>query len=116
MSKGIAWTEKEKQYVIDNYKKMSAKKMAEHIGKTEYAVCNFKRKLKYKKFDKKINVVVSKKKVKVMQTLCWTCSNACNNGCSWSYKLKPVKDWTARETDMGYLIEKCPEYIKEVRK
>lgn len=46
-------------------------------------------------------------------TLCWECENACTNGCSWAKHLIPVENWTADETDIGYLVEACPLFKPE---
>lgn len=56
-------------------------------------------------------------------TICWTCQNA-TGGCSWSRCLKPVEGWKAkkmkikgnfytREKVDSFIVEKCPEYIKD---
>lgn len=48
-------------------------------------------------------------------TLCWKCENACLNGCSWAKHLVSVENWTADETDIGYLVEACPLFKPEIK-
>lgn len=45
-------------------------------------------------------------------TLCWDCANSTNSGCRWSKRFKPVKGWEAKEQKDGYLVVKCPEFIR----
>lgn len=57
----------------------------------------------------------------MVETICWKCANACNDGCSWSekFELVPgceyVKD-EKKDGKIGYVITKCPEFVKEDRK
>ena len=56
-------------------------------------------------------------------TKCWTCQNACNNGCSWSRSFKPVEGWKAEKTYIesngifaeSYNVIECPKYIEDRR-
>ena len=49
-------------------------------------------------------------------TLCWSCLNACDNGCSWSESLTPVDGWEAERTytlegeEYSYNVRACPQY------
>jgi len=55
-------------------------------------------------------------------TLCWDCTKAGANGCSWHRRFEPVKGWTAafapinvyrnRKTYAAesYVVEQCPEF------
>lgn len=45
-----------------------------------------------------------------VETLCWKCGNACNNGCSWSDHNEPVKGWTLWEDGS---VKECPEYMSD---
>lgn len=47
-----------------------------------------------------------------VETLCWKCGKACNNGCSWSDHGEPVKGWTIGE-DKSVIL--CPEYVRDSR-
>ena len=46
------------------------------------------------------------------QTLCWSCQNATNGGCSWSRSFTPVEGWVANK-GIGYNVKSCPEYIQD---
>ena len=48
------------------------------------------------------------------ETLCWDCANALHGGCSWTdpTQQEPVKDWKAIETDMGYRVISCPQFVR----
>jgi hypothetical protein len=46
MSKGIAWTPEEDQFVRDNYKHHTDQRIAEQIGRSASAVCMRRNKLK----------------------------------------------------------------------
>ncbi len=45
-------------------------------------------------------------------TLCWSCQNATNSGCSWSRSLTPVEGWVATKS-YSYSVKSCPEYIQD---
>lgn len=59
----------------------------------------------------KNNVPVDPKYYK-RHTLCWSCQNATNSGCSWSRSLTPVEGWVATK-GVGYNVKYCPEYIQD---
>ena len=52
------------------------------------------------------------------KSLCWSCTKACNHGCSWSESFTPVEGWDA-EFDINcngvesYVVNACPEFIRE---
>ncbi len=46
-------------------------------------------------------------------TLCWDCENSVKKGCKWAKKFKPIDGWTAEETNKGYLVRDCPEFIRD---
>lgn len=52
-------------------------------------------------------------------TICWDCSNARGNGCSWFRSHTPVDGWTAQESEMygskSYTVSECPEFEKDAR-
>ena len=59
-------------------------------------------------------------KVDTNGSLCWRCHKAAGAGgwCSWSAKLKPVKGWEAKETNLcgggkSYFVIKCPEFVPD---
>ena len=56
------------------------------------------------------------------ESLCWACKNAVpcgGDGCSWSRRFVPIKNWTAEEKNypcrtrevQTYLVIDCPEYV-----
>lgn len=47
------------------------------------------------------------------QTICWDCSNACGNRCSWSKDLVPVDGWTVEETSTGVRVTACPQFRRD---
>lgn len=49
------------------------------------------------------------------ETLCIWCQRSCTNCCSWSDHLEPVNGWVAEETNHGYLVLECPEFVKETK-
>lgn len=48
-------------------------------------------------------------------TICWDCKNAMRGGCCWTDpdQQKPVDGWAAVETDNGYIVHACPEFIRD---
>ena len=52
-------------------------------------------------------------------TICWDCSNARGNGCSWFRSHTPVDGWAAQESEMdgskSYTVSECPEFEKDAR-
>lgn len=49
-----------------------------------------------------------------VDTLCWDCKNAMCMGCSWAdpKQQKPVDGWDADETDNGFRVINCPEFVR----
>jgi hypothetical protein len=47
------------------------------------------------------------------ETICIMCAKSCTSACSWSAELKPVEGWEAEENPRGFLVRKCPEFVKE---
>ena len=47
-------------------------------------------------------------------TLCYSCKNSCNHGCSWSDSFTPVNGWIAVESNAGYCVFKCPEFVCDI--
>ena len=47
------------------------------------------------------------------ETLCFSCANACNHGCSWSDEFIPVEGWTAVPNKDSFQVISCPEYKKD---
>ena len=58
--------------------------------------------------------------------LCWTCRNACGNGCCWFRDGVPIKGWDAVPTKVkslgedgktrcvdSFLIVNCPQYLED---
>ena len=58
------------------------------------------------------------------KTICWDCSNARGNGCSWFRSHTPVDGWKAVKTELrggyydyeSYLVQHCPEFVDDRRK
>lgn len=48
--------------------------------------------------------------IETTDTLCISCSNACNGHCSWSESLTPVDGWKTKEAGKGFNVVACPEY------
>lgn len=48
-----------------------------------------------------------------MGTLCWDCRNSTTKGCRWARRFRPVNGWVAVENKNGYLVEECPEFIRD---
>lgn len=44
------------------------------------------------------------------ETLCFSCANACNRGCSWSDCFVPVDGWCAVRNKDSYQVITCPEF------
>ena len=51
--------------------------------------------------------------IEITDTLCISCSNACNGRCSWSEKLMPVYGWKTKEAGKGINVVSCPQYAKD---
>lgn len=51
--------------------------------------------------------------IETTDTLCISCSKACNGGCSWSEELAPVDGWETKEAGKGINIVACPKYAKD---
>ena len=58
---------------------------------------------------------MAEKDFKKASTLCWSCANACNNGCSWSKDLIPIDGWTTEPLTPNFIITSCPQYQEERR-
>lgn len=52
-----------------------------------------------------------------VETLCWSCGNACTRGCSWSDRGIPVKGWKAvrNKDNQSYHVVSCPKFCKSSR-
>ena len=48
-----------------------------------------------------------------VHTLCWDCKNSAYYGCDWAREVIPVKGWEAEQTKNGYLVTKCPEFVRD---
>lgn len=133
---GRKWTKKEKNYLIKNYGKIPAKKIAEKLSKSEAAIKAYAGRMGLNS-----NIEVSnweKTMFEKERHLCWKCKHAVNkpvgvrivNGkpkmvgkCPWADHLEPVKGWKTESVGMRsvqsgmnikkkefFKIIKCPLY------
>ena len=51
-------------------------------------------------------------------TLCWNCSKACTEGCSWSRDKLPVSGWIANKNEKykSYHVIACPEFLPDTER
>ena len=51
--------------------------------------------------------------IEMTDTLCISCSNACNGRCNWSDSLTPVDGWETKESGKGINIVACTKYVED---
>lgn len=95
------YTQDEIDFIKANCDKMTARQLGKHLGRHSEAI-------RSKCQSMGLNPLVANFGG-YKDTLCWSCKNYCG-GCSWSREFKPVKGWTAKETNQGYLVLKCPKF------
>lgn len=125
------WTQKEMEYIKNNYGYATASEIGKRLGRTAGAIRAFvaRNGLSYKRGDRKSMEEFFRRqdrRVKAYSHLCWHCARSAakpEHQCSWSANLIPVEGWETEEKGgvlkygdevmKRFSVVKCPCFSEE---
>lgn len=116
MEKGRRWAESEDAFLKENLGRLSYSEIGSAIGRTGGSVGARTSLLGLAgTFSPPRRGGIHEDRLSP-ETLCWRCKRAGSlsfheKPCAWVLEEKPVENWTATETVLGYRVLTCPRFI-----
>lgn len=124
------WTQKELEYIKNNYGYKTTEELSRKTGRTIGAIRAFalRNGIAYKRGDEESMERFFKRRAsrfKAHTHLCWKCYRAAaqtEHQCSWSSNFIPVEGWEIEETGgilrygdevmKSFMVKKCPYFLE----